>query len=129
MSINLTKLSDLKIFYENVPYYINKGGQDGMAELAQHYKTLTKIHNIRIPKIVNLLEVHLNVKCRSTAAHIKHLEHAAMLLASTRSEKLSDQIAKLQARGFSELEEKRKPKIQKIMSPVLSSPIGVGRPL
>src|ERR1041384_5736092 len=98
MSINLKKLSNIKNFYEIVPYYVNKGGKDGMAELAQQYKILAKMHRIKIPKVERLLEAHSAIKSETAPIPkcIKHLEQAALLLAATRCKQLTEQFVKMQ---------------------------------
>lgn len=95
MSINLQKMQDLQFFYKNVSYYVNKGGHDGMAELAQQYQALVKIHQIKVPQITKLLEAHAELKLSDSASSklIAKLERAVMRFARKRHDQLTAQLA------------------------------------
>jgi hypothetical protein len=95
MGMQLSKLSDLRIFYKTVQYCIDKGGADGMSELAQHYKAIKKLHKIAIPTIERLLDsCSASQSPKSSPKTIRHLELAALKLANKRSEQLTKQFLK-----------------------------------
>ncbi len=95
MDMQLSKLSDLRVFYTTVQYCIDKGGADGMSELAQHYKAIKKLHRIAIPAIERLLDsCSASQSPKSSPKTIRHLELAALKLANKRSEQLTKQFLK-----------------------------------
>lgn len=95
MSINFQKMQDLQFFYRNVPYYVNKGGQDGMAELAQQYEALVKVYQINVPQIKKLLKAHasLTLTNYTVTRLIARLEKAVMRFAQKQHVILTTQLA------------------------------------